>query len=86
MNPTIDQKIEAIVDRVRLLSSQGLTKVGLRKEIKSLLAEVEREARIEENKNWLTVLLPAGDENVVTNSDFNYRIAQLTKERKLDGE
>lgn len=40
---------------------------------------------IDENKRWLTVLAPSMDENVVYNSDFHDRIAEL-KAKEVKGE
>ena len=43
---------------------------------------VALEARIEENRRWLTVLAPSMDENVAYNSDFHQRIAQLKAQQE----
>ena len=45
----------------------------------------EEAGRIDENKHWLTVLAPSMDENVVYNSDFHERIAEL-KAKEVKGE
>lgn len=43
---------------------------------------VELEARVEENRRWLTVLAPSMDENVAYNSDFHHRIAELKAQQE----
>ena len=43
---------------------------------------VALEARIAENKRWLTALAPSMDENVAYNSDFHSRIAELKAQQE----
>ena len=70
--------------RYRVLEDNGLTVNGLttiEQETKQAIIDWhnkrELEARIEENRRWLTVLAPSMDENVAYNSDFHHRIAEL---------
>ena len=43
---------------------------------------VALEARIDENKRWLTALAPSMDKNVAYNSDFHSRIAELKAQQE----
>ena len=43
---------------------------------------VALEARIDENKRWLTALAPSMDENAAYNSDFHRRIAELKAQQE----
>ena len=43
---------------------------------------VALEAKIDENKRWLTALAPSMDENVAYNSDFHSRIAELKAQQE----
>ena len=58
----------------------------LRAEIQSLITadrkRVALEAKIDENKRWLTALAPSMDENVAYNSDFHSRIAELKAQQE----
>lgn len=77
---TLDKEIEQIVDKVSLRSSKGYTKVGLRKAIKSLIADREKKILKEMGENIMNATFIDGAK--VFWNGKTYKIVEISQRAK----